>query len=140
MQEKIFLNSIEEITSALQNGETIFEDEKDRPKLYMKNGFIISEYEEGGTFINAGSLHFLEDYYYCYKKELLKLRTGNLYKTRDGRKVVCYYADMPNCGTDTFYMMEIGKCINPKRYSVYATGMMFSSKETTDDIVDYWEE
>ena len=88
---KKYLNSLEEITKALKEGNDVF-DNGTNTYFKLVDGLLI-RFENGKTYIGA-QIFFCPRTYYCYEEDPLKLEVGKLYKIRDSRKAfICLVND-----------------------------------------------
>ena len=132
-ETRIYLNTIEDLTKALSEGKTVYDNRGEGRKYKMLNGILMEE-EEGYQYINYG-FSFKKDTLYILEKETLKIEVGKFYKTREGNKVFCY-----NCHDGEVYDMVVmnkTQCF----YFVLRDGRLFNDDtKRNGDIVDYWSE
>ena len=135
-----YIDDLREVYKLLKQGLAVYCKTTDYRFEMCGEGDEIYVFDENNQIILIGCYLTRTERYYIDVQEPVKLESGKFYKTRDGRKVICYYIQHFNCNRDNFWMMELHKCVNPKRYAVYSGGNQFDTKESTDDIVDYWKD
>lgn len=141
-ENKVYLNTAEEILDALQKGEAVYEDiTGGNIKYKMYNGVMVSEYSpKGSKFINSGTIFVENNRYYVYEKEPIKLEVGKFYKTRDGKKAICAYKTKSAKDDRPYFFSSVG---GDEIFSMWTTRNGFCKDEErtyNEDIVDYWED
>lgn len=134
---KKYLNSVEEVVKALNEGIKIY------PTGYEEQGYFIQKvdgivcgFNEGGQRLINVELTFSKDFFYTEEPEPLKFEVNRAYKTRNGEKVFLFKIksdDMPFLFIgehgSSFWSYQNGKCVRD-----------IGEEENDNDIVGYWEE
>lgn len=129
---KIYLNTLEETTKALQDGKVVYVN-NDVNQFKLING-IVCGFNRGGKLGVNASIPFGHSYIYTYEPEPLNLEVGKFYKTRDGRKAfICAIVD------DDQYPFSAVREGDVNTYPLTKTGKLYPDDGQSDlDIVDYW--
>lgn len=136
MENKIYLNTIEDLTKALSEGKTVYceiDDEGYKAQIKLINGILVQKQYDNDIYINAGDLIFEENAYYVKVKEPLKFEWGKFYKTANGKKAL-YYAEHKDDKGNPLYFFCVDKC------EEFRTNSLGKDIDFDNDIVDYWED
>lgn len=145
MENKVYLNTEEDLTKALSEGKTVFikytgqgDYINDNSQLKIVNGIIVQKLENGSIYLNPADFSLKVYKFYLKEKPALKIEVGKFYKTRGSKKALCLYID--NCrkgDSHIFKMYCIGKA---RHYWVDSKGNRVFGFYSDLDIVDYWED
>lgn len=136
-QIKVYLNTVEDLTKALNEGKTLIDDNNNK---YKKINSILVCFLPSGAYINGDILCVNQRKYYYEEKEPLKIEVGKFYKTRDGKKVICAYKSKSAKDVRPYFFSSVG---GDEIFSMWTTGNGFcrdEEKTYKEDIVDYWED
>lgn len=125
--------SLDNVLNRLQNGETIYFDNKISYRMVNK---ILCRFEyDKCTHINENLSFEDGNHYYFLEKEPIKFEVGNYYKTVMGNKVFCY--NIKDNDPFPYKMVTMNK---QDGFSVNAKGNRYTDLSTGSDIVDYWKD
>lgn len=131
-----YLNTAEDVIKALRDGKEVKLEDGGEGRISIIDNFVVKNTNNGyhiNYTINQRDKPYIEE------EDKLKLEVGKCYKTRDGSKAHCFFAD--KCLSffrftidglmDVVETNKDGEQIIPGRFD----GEMLST-----DIVGYWEE
>ena len=141
-ENKVYLNTIDDIINALNDGKTVFmeytgddDDINHNSKIKCFNGILIQETENNNVYLNPGDLSLTRYRFYIKGKKPLKIEVGKFYKTRSGVKVICVNKTSDSCYPCSFAVLGQTRIIDSTAKGEFVTG-----EENAADIVDYWED
>lgn len=142
--KKIKLKTIEDFTKALKDDKTVYAMNEfcdGKSELKLLNNILIRK-DADGEIIIGGHIIFKENVFYIEEKEPVKLEVGKFYKTRDGKKVCCFYKYKSNVYDFNWAFIKVNEQPDIAIFKSRDNGRQWESENAYhgDDIVDYWEE
>lgn len=135
MIEKKYLKNDGEVIQALKEGHVLKVENGGEGYIYMQDGFIVKN-NNSGYHINYTINECDKPYYFI--ENPLKIEVGKFYKTRNGIKARCFFAD-----SFRFFKFTIDGLSDVFKTNIKGEHLIpgrFENEEMPNDIVDYWEE